>query len=218
MGARATALLLAGLIAGLAGFVDAIGYSQLRELFVSFMSGNSTIFGLSFGRADMHEAARSGLLITLFVAGSAGGTMLAVAAGAWHLPVVLVAIGALLGAAAAWPGGGLPLPALVLLVLGMGALNAAMNNAGGFGLGLTYVTGSLAKFGRGIGLALLGQSGGNAWLAQGVPWLGLVGGAALGALAFGRLERQALGIGGGLALLLAGLAMLIPAGWRDKAT
>jgi uncharacterized membrane protein YoaK (UPF0700 family) len=52
---------------------------------------------------------------------------------------------------------------------------------------VTYVTGTLAKLGRGLGLWLCGQARDWGWLLQSVPWLGLVAGAALATFALLRL-------------------------------
>ena len=47
------ALIFAGLLAALAGMVDAIGYLHLGGLFVSFMSGNSTQLAAAIGQGDL---------------------------------------------------------------------------------------------------------------------------------------------------------------------
>ena len=78
--ARATTcrgLVLAMMLAGLAGMVDAIGFIRLGHLFVSFMSGNSTQFAIAIGRGHFDEAGQILLLIVLFVIGAAGGQLLA---------------------------------------------------------------------------------------------------------------------------------------------
>ena len=60
-------LVLATLLAGLAGMVDAIGYLRLGHLFVSYMSGNSTLFAIAVGQGDLAEAFWILTLIALFV-------------------------------------------------------------------------------------------------------------------------------------------------------
>src|SRR5215472_19023315 len=52
----ARGLVLAAMLAALAGMVDAIGYLHLKGLFVSFMSGNSTQLAVSLGQGNLAEA------------------------------------------------------------------------------------------------------------------------------------------------------------------
>ena len=67
---------------------------------------------------------------------------------------------------------------IAAIVLAMGALNAAISHVGPASVSLTYVTGTLVKFGQGLGKALSGTGGGFAWLLQGPMWLSLLAGAA----------------------------------------
>jgi len=66
-------LVLAGLLAALAGIVDAIGYLHLGGLFVSYMSGNSTQLAVALGQGSRPEAGTISELIALFVLGAAAG-------------------------------------------------------------------------------------------------------------------------------------------------
>lgn len=170
---RLRGLILAAFLAGLAGMVDGIGYLRLGHLFVSYMSGNTTQMALDAGRLRLGEAGSILVLIGLFVAGAAGGQILAHLTGRRHLTAVLAVVVGLLAAAALL--GTAPQP----LVLAMGALNAAMHRAGNVRVHLTFVTGILVRFGQGFGDLLVGQPGGWVWVEQAVPWLGLVAGAAL---------------------------------------
>jgi hypothetical protein len=58
----ARGLVVATMLAALAGMVDVIGYPHLKGLFVSFMSGNSTQLAAALGRGDLgvmlHNAVR----------------------------------------------------------------------------------------------------------------------------------------------------------------
>jgi hypothetical protein len=112
-------LVLAGLLAALAGFVDATGYLHLSGLFVSYMSGNSTQLAVALGQGDPGEAGTIAELVALFVLGAAAGQVLAGFAGKWHLTWVLIGVTILLAIAGAL--GASPEP----MVLAMGALNAA---------------------------------------------------------------------------------------------
>jgi uncharacterized membrane protein YoaK (UPF0700 family) len=168
---RQRGLLLAMLLAGLAGMVDAIGFIRLQHLFVSYMSGNSTQFAVAVGRGRFGEAAPILVLIALFVLGAAGGQLIAHITGRRHLTAVLAVVGALLAAAAVLDTAPVP------MVLAMGALNAAMHRAGHLSVSLTFVTGTLVRFGQGLGDLIAGRAEGWGWVEQALPWLGLVAGA-----------------------------------------
>lgn len=196
-------LVVAALLAALAGGVDAIGYLLLGRLFVSYMSGNSTILAIAIERRNWPEALRAGGIIALFVSGTALGALVARLARGWHVPVVLFPVALLLAVAAGWSGDGLPVGALAATVLAMGVLNAALDRAGGIPVGLTYVTGALARFGRGLGDALAGHPGNAGWRKQAVPWIGLMAGAVAGAAAEAAYGRDALWAAAGVALALA---------------
>lgn len=196
-------LAVAALLAALAGGVDAIGYLLLGRLFVSYMSGNSTMLGIALARRDWSEALRAGAIIALFVSGAAMGAVIARLARRWRMPVVLLAVALLLAVAAGWWGDGLPGGAMTATVLAMGMLNAALDRAGGVSVGLTYVTGALARFGHGLGDALAGSAGDAGWREQAVPWIGLLAGAVAGTAAQAAYGRDALWGAAGVALALA---------------
>ena len=164
---QARGLMLACLLAGLAGMVDAIGFLRLGHLFVSYMSGNSTQFAVALGRGRVTEAGSILWLIALFVAGAAGGQMIAHFSGRWHLTCVLAMVAVLLAAAAVF--GTAPEP----MVVAMGALNASMHRAGKVAVSLTFVTGTLVKFGQGLGDFLTRRGAGWAWMEQAMPMGGV---------------------------------------------
>ena len=56
MPVEARGLVLAGLLAALAGMVDVIGYLHLNGLFVSYMSGNSTQLAAALGQGNLAQA------------------------------------------------------------------------------------------------------------------------------------------------------------------
>jgi hypothetical protein len=70
---------------------------------------------------------------------------------------------------------GLELPRFYLIVASMGMVNAAVEHIEGLPIGLTYVTGALSRFGRGIGRWMLGDRHFE-WTIQIVPWLGMLAG------------------------------------------
>jgi uncharacterized membrane protein YoaK (UPF0700 family) len=90
----------------------------------------------------------------------------------------------------------------------MGALNAAMQRAGGTSVSLTFISGALVRLGRGLGQWLCGRRDGWGWLRQAAPWLGLLAGAAAAAW-----MQAALGAGTIWPLPLAAAALAALA-WR----
>jgi uncharacterized membrane protein YoaK (UPF0700 family) len=160
----------------LAGATDVYGLSKLRDLFVSFMSGNTTSLGVAIGSGDGGRAATAAVLVALFVLGAALGTVLAEWSGSWHSVVVMAAVTVLLTIAAAFPS-----LTIHTIVLAMGALNAAFSRVGVSSVSLTYVTGALVKFGQGLGRLLIGRGGGDwSWTVQGFMWLCLLAGGVAG--------------------------------------
>jgi uncharacterized membrane protein YoaK (UPF0700 family) len=202
--AEARGLVLAGLLAGLAGTVDAIGYLHLSGLFISFMSGNTTQLAAALGQGQLAEAGTIAELIALFIVGAAAGQVLAVITGRSHMTWVLIGVAILLAIAAALGTAAEP------MVFAMGALNAAMRRAGSIPISLTFVTGVLVRFGQGIGDFLTRRVTGWNWLAQGTPWLGLIVGATIGSAAYMRIGEAAIWVPICLAVLLAAYSMVMP--------
>ena len=159
-------------LAALAGAVDACGLSLLHDLYVSFMSGNTTSLGAAIAEGNLARAGLIGLILAVFVGGAAFGTIAATLAGPHRLSVILALIAPLLAVPSLTTHG-----AAVALTFAMGMLNASMQQAGPISVSVTYVTGTLVKLGRGLGLFALGKTENAEWLLQAVPWLGLFAGA-----------------------------------------
>lgn len=229
-------LILATSLSVVAGMTDAIGFSQSGE-FVSFMSGNTTKMAVAFSDGDMTRGRRLLMVLALFVIGNVLGAIVAKLGGRRHGTVLLLYVGMLL-AVAAWlpalPGvvdtlglEGLPgasrlaspraitLPSLVLSILAMGALNSAVEIVEGVGLGLTYVTGALSKFGRGLGKLIMGEIRYD-WMLQLGPFTGLVIGAYVGNLLDDRIGRTALWLPCGITFLLVLCSVLVPKDWQRR--
>src|SRR5574340_743904 len=68
---------LAVALAGLAGFVDALGFITLGGFFVSFMSGNSTRFSVGLGEGSWSHAGTAVSILALFVVGVMLGSVVA---------------------------------------------------------------------------------------------------------------------------------------------
>jgi uncharacterized membrane protein YoaK (UPF0700 family) len=193
---EARGLALAGLLAALAGMVDVIGYLHLHGLFVSYMSGNSTQLAAALGQGNLAAAGSIAKLVALFVLGATAGQVLAGVTGEWHMSWVLAGVTALLTLAALLAAAPEP------MVFAMGALNASMHRAGSIPVSLTFVTGALVRFGQGLGEFLTRRSSELKWLAQAVPWLGLIAGATIGSAAFMRIGEAAIWVSVALAVLL----------------
>jgi uncharacterized membrane protein YoaK (UPF0700 family) len=201
---EAQGLVLAALLAALAGTVDAIGYLHLSGLFISFMSGNSTQLAAALGQRDLAEAGTIAELIALFVLGVAAGQVLAGFTGRRHMTWVLVGVAGLLAIAAVQATAPKP------MVLAMGVLNAAMRRAGSVPVSLTFVTGMLVRFGQGLGDFLTGGFTGWNWLVQATPWVGLIAGATIGSAVYMHIGEAAIWVPVALAGLLAACSVAVP--------
>lgn len=185
--------LLAIGLAVLAGFVDALGFLKLQGMFVSFMSGNSTRMAVS-AATPVHGSLFAGALIAAFVAGVMTGTATGTKAGRWRKQTVLALVVLMLTLAgfAEFVLNGSVVSTL-LMASAMGAANATFQRDGEVSVGVTYITGTLVKFGQHLTFAL---SGGPrfAWVPYLLLWLGLMAGAIAGAMAFPLFGLHALWI------------------------
>ncbi len=200
--------LVAG-ISFLAGMTDAIGLMSLGD-FVSFMSGNTTRASVSLVQGDV---ARGVLLIVgliAFVIGNAAGVMVSIR---FRPQAVLLLVSVLL-ACAALLGDQRELRFL-LLIFAMGAINASVEQIEGLPVGLTYVTGALSRFGRGLGRWAMGIRNTH-WVIQIVPWLGMMAGAISGAVFVQQMGSLALWLPSVAALVLTGVAVQIPRRWQSR--
>lgn len=194
----------------LAGMTDVIGFMASGD-FVSFMSGNTTRLAVAISDGDLGLTLRLVILVATFVAGNVLGIVVSRFGGRRALPLLLC-IATLLCGAAAWPYE-TQLPALLATIIAMGMLNAAVEEVNGLPVGLTYVTGALSRFGRGLGRWMLGERR-NGWRVQLVPWTGMFAGAVIGALLEHHLGLKALFVSGLLAGALGLLSLKIPRRWQ----
>lgn len=193
--ARSRPLLVAVLLAGTAGFVDAHVFLHVTQAFVANQSGNLIHLGMDAGRADWLEAFRSALAIGSFVGGVALATRVQgvaqVRRGAARPDVLLVGEAALLLVLALFlftvdpaplrrPSGG----ALLVVAIGavaMGIQAAALTRAGTIAVTTTYETGSLVR----VGQNLLARAEGRTVAVLALVISSYVGGAAASAAAGG---------------------------------
>ena len=202
-------LALVAALSFLAGMTDAIGFLATGD-FVSFMSGNTTRMAVAISQGEVQGLWRLGLAIICFVLGNALGVMLARALRRRAAPLLVIV--ALVLASAVLPGLD-AFVALALAIVAMGMLNAVVEQVNGMAIGLTYVTGALSRFGRGLGRWLMGERH-SGWRVQLVPWGGMLSGAVWGAWLQTRLGIEALGVSAVMTLALAGIVVLIPRAWQ----
>ena len=203
-------LTLVASLSVLAGMTDAIGFMASGD-FVSFMSGNTTRLAVAISAGDLGLTGRLLLLITTFVLGNALG-VLVTRLGRRHALPLLLCIAALLCGGALLPDTD-TLPALLAAIIAMGMLNAAVEEVNGLPVGLTYVTGALSRFGRGLGRWMLGERR-SGWRVQLVPWSGMFIGAILGAVLEQHLGLKAMFVSAVLAAMIGLLSLRIPRRWQ----
>lgn len=192
-------------LVAIGGCVDSIGWLRLQELFVSFMSGTSTLLGVALAEGHPDRAVELGAVVALFIVGAVMGAGLARLAGRRRAVVVLGVVAALLACGWRLPsvgGAGLP-PMAFAVVPAMGALNLALPGVGG----ITFVTGSLTRFADALIVALAGAGRHGAWVVQLCAWMALVVGAVTGAWLEARMGQDALAVPA-LAAALAAIAAL----------
>ncbi|PCR93421.1 DUF1275 family protein [Pseudomonas fluorescens] len=194
----------------LAGMTDAIGFMASGD-FVSFMSGNTTRLAVAISDGDVSLTLRLVILVATFILGNTLGVVIGRLGRRRALPLLLC-IATLLCGAAAWPSD-VQLPALLAAITAMGMLNAAVEEVNGLAVGLTYVTGALSRFGRGLGRWIMGERR-NGWRVQLVPWSGMFIGAILGAVLEHHLGLKALYASGLLAALIGLISLKIPRRWQ----
>lgn len=199
------ALLVAMAIAALAGATDVYGLIRLHDLFVSFMSGNTTSMAIALANLDTARVALIAGILAMFVAGAAAGTALGEWAEPYHAAAVMAAVAFVLTIPLLHDPWTVP-----ALTFAMGALNASMAQIGTTSIGLTYVTGAMVKFGSGIGRWAIGVKEKRDWLLHAPIWLSLFGGGVLGAIV-----RHQLGPRGYWPLPLCA-ALLVPSLWIWK--
>lgn len=182
---------LALLLAALAGYVDSLGFLHLGGVFVSFMSGNSTRLAVSLAEGRWQAAGAVAGVLALFVLGAMLGALVAGGEGARSRSRVLAVEAFLLGGAAVAAGAGIAPVAIGLMVMAMAVENSVFLRDGEVGVSLTYMTGTLVKTGHALAAAV---RGGDPWAFRPYMalWAGLVGGALLGAVVYGRLGLDAL--------------------------
>ena len=194
-------------MAALAGYTDALGFLSLGGFFVSFMSGNSTRFSVGMVDHISWALALTPLgIIALFVLGVMLGRTIRHYSRARPSASVLGFMAITLAVAAIATEARLAIVAAPLMAVAMGAANNVFVREGEVSIGVTYMTGTLVKFGQRLAGCLLGEKESN-WRPYLMLWLGLVAGAIFGAAAFGWWGLHATWLAAGFCAVLAGLAL-----------
>ncbi|MCJ8517719.1 YoaK family protein [Pseudorhizobium tarimense] len=198
-----TGLILVAAISFIAGMTDAVGL-LLSGDFVSFMTGNTTRAALYFAEGDYGHAIILFFALWVFVIGNALGIILAHTLSSRRTFVVLTGVAVTIAIAALVPETGYPRVRFYLVILSMGMINATVEHIEGLPIGLTYITGALSRFGRGIGRWIVGDRNPTGWVIQTIPWTGMAAGAVTGAFLTHWLGSNALWV---VVLCVAGVAI-----------
>jgi len=83
---------LAVVVAMIAGYVDAIGFTRLFEVFPANQSGNAVLLGVAIGDPSWEQGWRPGLSIVMFMVGVAIGVVLGAHLDASRRAPVLLAL------------------------------------------------------------------------------------------------------------------------------
>ena len=144
------------------GYVDAIGYMVLFQLFIGHLSGDTIDMMVQLGRQNWGQAFHRGFPIPVFVAGVVVGAAMSEAlfrrgvrsqfAATFSLEALLLLLFMACGAACYRDGGLRPGSTTVfyllaaLPALAMGVQNSALRRAGDTRVRTTYITGMLTNF------------------------------------------------------------------------
>lgn len=199
---------LALALTALAGFVDVVAFLSLGAFFASFMSGNSTRLAIGMGGLP-NDAWLAITLILSFVGGVIAATLLARPLGERRPQAVLFIVAALLALTALIAAPHQPQPVLIL-ACAMGMVNTLFERDGEVAVGITYMTGTLVRFGQNFARWMTGQAHVHDWLGHLLMWLSFLGGGMIGVGCYMRLGMTALWLP---ALVAAGLALWL--GWGD---
>ena len=146
--------LLAVCIALTAGYLDAYALLKLG-VFISFMSGNTTMAALRIGEGHISSALAPALAIPCFVVGSFAGTCVTTYPKAYaHRLLFLIGANLLIIVAVLAPLESLKLVGIAVLAVATGLLNHALSHIGSESVSLTFVTGTLSRIGSHLGLGI----------------------------------------------------------------
>lgn len=197
----------------LAGFVDALGYTAMGHLYLSFMSGNSTQFGMAIAGGNTHVVVWAGAVIAVFVLGAFMGSMVHEAERWINMPLVLLCEFVCL--LLAWSLGEVVATTrmtLLFVAVAMGMQNALHKPVAGAATGKSFITGALFGTGDALARCLLGRARLAEAAAYAFSWLAFVVGVTGGAFGV-----NAFGIGPALLAAISLVLVLITLSllWRQ---
>jgi uncharacterized membrane protein YoaK (UPF0700 family) len=148
--------LLAICVASIAGYLDAYALRTLG-VFVSFMSGNTTVAGLRNGEGHFMSALAPALAIPSFVAGSFAGTWITTCRKKYSHRLVFLVSAILLCVIPTFAcGESSKMVKIAMLSIATGLLNPALSRVGSESVSITFVTGTLSRLGKHLALAARG--------------------------------------------------------------
>jgi uncharacterized membrane protein YoaK (UPF0700 family) len=195
--------ILAIFLALIAGYLDGYGLLFLG-VYVSFMSGNTTVAGLRTGQASFHAVLPSAIAVLSFVTGSFLGNLVSQSKLRYSHRLIFGVIAGLLATVVGLQRHGTwnATAEIALLSLAMGMMNPALSQVGVESVSLTFVTGTLNRMGGHLAAATgrkplpAGHPSGDSYLARaGVDasvWSGFLVGAALSGMAVSHFRMWAL--------------------------
>ncbi|MCP1549124.1 uncharacterized membrane protein YoaK (UPF0700 family) [Methylorubrum zatmanii] len=206
---------IALMLAGTAGAADSIGFLEFSQLFMSFMSGNTTRFGVAVAGFDWDGTTRFASVIALFCFGACIGTLIAAWSGRFRLSVLLIIQAVLFAIGLFVPFGTTAFPLHAYpIVLALGIQNATLQDEAGRSLAITYVTGTVVRFGAGIANLILHKPNPSFWL-QAPLWGALSTGAVIGGFLHGWYGERAFLFPASLAALLAVVSLVLTVLLKD---
>jgi uncharacterized membrane protein YoaK (UPF0700 family) len=185
-----------------AGFLDAVGFTYLSALYVSFMSGNSTGLAIAIAHGRTSFIVASAAVIAGFVIGAFAGSLLVVARKEAATSIVLAIEAGLIAIAAMLVGHVEQVVSLLPVCIAMGMQNAIPRQIDGVAGGRSFVTGALFGMAKALAMSVTDRTHLLQAAALGGTWVALVGGA-IG----GSLSLAAFGLP--LCLVAAAIALLV---------
>lgn len=196
----------------IAGWCDGAGFLLFAQLYVSFMSGDATQFGLQLGSGHWAAAARFFGAQALFVFGAGLGRSCRLDHPARGRRAILAINAVLLGATALVGGILREVPAYAFAIIAMGLQNATATREAGVPVG-TMITGTLARLGENLADRLRGRP--SPIIDNAGQWLFFVLGTAGGAIAYGHLGAGSFWVPAVGSAVMVPLAKGLPAMVRE---